>query len=69
MMKRLTVDEVAKILGKRPQFVRLLLQQDKVDWGCAVKMGIKWSYHISPHKFQEYIGEVGGNDKNNDSIQ
>lgn len=67
--RRISVVEAAKMMCKPQQFVRLLLQRNLVDWGYAIKLNKKWSYHISPHKFYEYMGKPERNDKNNDSIQ
>ncbi len=52
----ISVSDAAKILGKPPQFVRLALQQERVDFGFAVHAK-QWSYHISRKKLEEYIGE------------
>ncbi len=54
----ISVEEAAKLIGKPPQFVRLALQQGRVDFGFAVKGEGRWSYHISIKKLQEYIGGV-----------
>lgn len=53
-----SVEQVAKLLGKSPLFVRMALQQGRAPFGFAVetKPG-RWSYHISPKKLDEYIGK------------
>lgn len=52
-----TVKEAASRLGKSEQFVRIGLQRGLLPFGVAVKMSSKWTYHISPKKLEEYIGE------------
>ena len=46
----------AQRLGKCQQFVRIGLQQGVFPFGSAVKLSSKWSYYISPQKFEEYVG-------------
>lgn len=46
----------AKKLGKSEQFIRVGLQNGVFNFGFAVKTSSKYSYHISPNKFEEYIG-------------
>lgn len=61
----MTVKEAAKRLGKTEQFVRIGLQQGVLPFGAAVKMRGRYSYHISEHKLNEYIG--GQNEESNQS--
>lgn len=57
--KRLSVEMAAKMLAKSEQFIRVSLQRGTAPFGFAVMMPSgKWSYHISPKKFIEYIGKV-----------
>ena len=39
--------EAAAIMGCSPQFVRVGLQQGKLDIGDAIKMSSIWTYNIS----------------------
>lgn len=39
--------EAAAIMGCSPQFVRIGLQQGKLDIGDAIKMSSIWTYNIS----------------------
>ncbi|MFC4355343.1 helix-turn-helix domain-containing protein [Chryseomicrobium palamuruense] len=55
--KNLSVKEAAELLGKSEQFVRVGLQRSILPFGTAVKLSSKWTYHISPKKFYEYIGQ------------
>lgn len=56
-IKNVTVEHAAKILGKSKQFVRVSLQRGIAPFGFATKVtGGKYSYHISPKKFNEYMG-------------
>ena len=53
----LSVVEVAKILSKSPQFIRMGLQQQRLAFGTAVQnQNGNWSYVIYPKKFCECIG-------------
>lgn len=51
----LSVDQVAKLMGKSREFVMTGLQDGVFPWGYAVKMG-RWSYWISKVKFSELTG-------------
>lgn len=53
----MTVKEAAEKLGKSQQFVRVGLQLGILPFGYAVKMSSKWTYHISEHKVNEYLGK------------
>lgn len=53
----ISIEEAAKALGKSAQFVRIALQRGVVPFGFAVRNKLKYSYHISPKKLAEYIGE------------
>lgn len=56
-MKKVTVEAAAKKLGKSEQFIRVALQRATAPFGFAVIMPSgKWSYHISPKKFADYVG-------------
>lgn len=58
-LKKVTVETAAKALGKSEQFVRVSLQRATAPFGFAVLMPSgKWSYHISPKKFADYIGSL-----------
>lgn len=58
-MKPITVDQVAKRLGKSPQFIRVCLQKGLLPFGTACKMpnSKTYTYVIFPVKFREYIGD------------
>ena len=49
--------KAAKLLGKSEEFIRVSLQMGTEPFGFAAKNKSKWSYHISPKKLKEYIGE------------
>jgi len=59
MKKKLSVKEVASLMGKSAQFVRVGLQNGKFTFGSAVKLSSRWSYHISPALFYEYLNGNG----------
>ena len=58
-MNKVKVSEVARLLGKSEQFVRIGLQRGILPFGYAVKMNCKWCYHIFEHKVREYLGKAG----------
>lgn len=58
-LKKVTVEAAAKALGKSEQFIRVSLQRATAPFGFATMMPSgKWSYHISPKKFSDYIGSL-----------
>lgn len=48
MLKRVTPDQAAAVMGCSAQFIRIGLQRGLLDIGDAVKMSTKWTYNISP---------------------
>ena len=55
--KNMTISEAARVMGKGYHFVRIGLQRNLLPFGYAIKIGSKYSYHISRKKFEEYMGE------------
>lgn len=54
----MTPREAAKIINKSVQYVRLGLQQQRLQFGSAVqKPDGRWSYDIVPIKVYEYAGK------------
>lgn len=53
----MTVKEAARLLQKSEQFVRIGLQMGILQFGFAVKMSSRWTYHISDAKVYEYLGK------------
>lgn len=49
--------KASKLLGKSEEFIRVSLQMGTAPFGFAAKNKSKWSYHISPKKLKEYIGD------------
>jgi hypothetical protein len=60
--KKLTTQQVARIMGKSDEFVRVGLQRGILPFGYAFKLPErkKYSYYINPKQFEEFI-------KNNNS--
>lgn len=50
MIKKITPDQAAMVMGCSSQFIRVGLQRKLLDIGDAVKMSSKWTYNISPAK-------------------
>lgn len=57
-LKNVSIEQAAKMLGKSEQFVRVALQMGTAPFGFAAKNKTVWSYHISPKKLNEYIGQA-----------
>lgn len=49
--------KAAMLLNKSEEFIRIALQMGTAPFGFASKKKTKWSYHISPKKLKEYIGD------------
>ena len=56
-LKKITTAEAAAILGVSPQFVRVAMQQGKLNIGTCIKMSSIWTYHISEKLLEEYCGK------------
>lgn len=56
MLKKITPEDAAAIMGCSAQFVRIGLQRSLLDIGNAVKMSSKWTYNISPAKLASRQG-------------
>ena len=54
-MSKITVNDVAGLLGCSPQSVRLGLQRGELPFGHAVKTSSKHTYIIYEKKLMEYI--------------
>ena len=53
---RVTVKDAADLMNVSPQFIRIGLQKGTLPIGSAVKMSSRWTYHISKHLLDQYIG-------------
>lgn len=57
MKNNLSVKEAAELMGASQQFIRIGLQKGVLPFGSAVQQhGTKYTYHISRHKLNEYMG-------------
>ncbi len=45
---RIKTSEAAAVMGCSPQFVRVGMQQGKLNIGDAIKMSSVWTYNIIP---------------------
>jgi hypothetical protein len=58
---KISIKEVAKIMGKGEQCIRIGLQRGLFPFGAAVNVtGNRFNYIIYPGKFREYIGDLAG---------
>ena len=48
MMLKVLPNDAAAVMNCSPQYIRIGLQQGKLDIGSAVKMSSIWTYNISP---------------------
>ncbi len=56
MLRKITPDAAASVMGCSAQFIRIGLQRGLLDIGDAVKMSSKWTYNISPAKLASRQG-------------
>ena len=58
MLGNVPIRIAAKMMDKTEMFVRIGLRRQSLPFGVAVQgqKGGRWSYHISPGKFAEYMG-------------
>ncbi len=58
---KISIKEVAKIMGKGEQCIRIGLQRGLFPFGAAVNVtGNRYNYIIYPMKFREYVGDLTG---------
>lgn len=55
MIKNIKVEQAAMLLGKRPQFIRIGLQEGRLPIGVAIKGRSRWTYHITPGGLADYM--------------
>lgn len=53
--KKITVNQVAKLLGCSPLSIRIGLQRNELPFGTAIKTSSKYTYIIYDKKLKEYI--------------
>lgn len=56
MIRKITPEQAAMIMGCGAQYIRIGLQRGLLDIGEAVKMSTKWTYNISPAKLAQRQG-------------
>lgn len=54
-MAKMTVNDVAAILGCAPQTVRLGLQRGELPFGSAIKTSSKYTYIIYADKLKDFV--------------
>lgn len=54
----MSIKQVARLMNKSEQFVRIGIQRNLLPFGIAIKIDgkAKYSYHVSPNKVYEYMG-------------
>lgn len=59
--RNISIKEAARIMGKHEMFIRIGLQKGILPFGVAEKLpnSKRYTYHISPKLFYEYIGTEG----------
>ena len=63
---RVTIQEAAKLLNMTEQCLRVGLQQDKFEFGTAIKMSNRYTYYINRTKLDKYLGGNDETGKSND---
>ena len=59
-MGRLSTAQAAEMMEVTPQFIRVTLQNEKVDWGYAVRMsGGRYTYYINKERLEAYLLKQG----------
>ena len=56
--RNMKIKEAALLMDRSPQFVRIGLQRNILPFGTAIKMSSKWTYHIPPERFYQYMGKA-----------
>lgn len=54
-MAKITIKEVAEMLGISPQSVRLGLQRGELPFGSAIKTSDRFTYVIYEKKLKEFL--------------
>lgn len=55
--KCISIEKAAGLMGKSKLFVRAGIINGNLPFGYAVKLSSRYSYHISPKLFYEYMGQ------------
>ena len=55
MGKKITVNQVAKLLNCSPLSIRIGLQRGELPFGTAIKTSSKYTYIIYDKKLKEYV--------------
>lgn len=55
MPKKITVNQVAQLLGCSPLSIRIGLQRGELPFGTAIKTSSKYTYIIYDKKLKEYV--------------
>jgi len=54
-VSKITINEVASLLGISPQSLRLGLQRNELPFGSAIKTSDRYTYVIYEKKLKEYL--------------
>lgn len=60
MVRKITPEQAAAIMGCSAQFIRIGMQRGLIDLGDALKMSRQWTYNISPAKLAARQGMTMG---------
>jgi len=55
MNTRITVKQASEMMKVSQAFIRIALQQGRLDIGTAVKMSSRWCYYITEEKVLRYL--------------
>lgn len=52
---RISIEEAANKLGLSKQTLRVALQQNKFNFGIAIKTSSRYTYYINKNEFNNYL--------------
>lgn len=55
-MERIKVSDAARLMGVSEQFIRIGIRTGRLPIGEAVKLSSRWTYYISPKRFEDFTG-------------
>ena len=54
---KISIEEAAQILKWDAQYIRGMMQLDRLPIGIAIQIKSKWTYYISPKLLEKYTGK------------
>ncbi len=57
LIPKISIEEAAQILKWDAQYIRGMMQLDRLPIGIAIQIKSKWTYYISPKLLEKYTGK------------